>query len=142
MAENGRYRAVKEKYALRQRSGIYTRHTRGFIEKPVAIYYLYMQMQSDNIEIEQELYTDEYTEGQKDMSAYKARNGFTLQDADTGRGWEIKTAEDVLTALLIFPAFQTISSYYIWDAIDQATTDRKEYADIREFAEYLLTNYI
>lgn len=44
MAENGRYRAVKEKYALRQRSGIYTRHTRGFIEKPVAIYYLYMQM--------------------------------------------------------------------------------------------------
>lgn len=33
MAENGRYRAVKEKYALRQRSGIYTRYTRGFIEK-------------------------------------------------------------------------------------------------------------
>ena len=61
---------------------------------------------------------------------------------DTGRGWEIKTAEDILTALLIFPAFQTISSYYIWDAIDRATTDRKEYADIREFAEYLLTNYI
>ena len=142
MAENGRYRAVKEKYALRQRSGIYTCYTRGFIEKPVAIYYLYMQMQSDNIEIEQELYTDEHTEERKDMSAYKARNGFTLQDADTGRGWEIKTAEDILTALLIFPAFQTISSYYIWDAIDQATTDRKEYADIREFAEYLLMNYI
>ena len=76
------------------------------------------------------------------MSAYKARNGFTLQDADTGRGWEIKTAEDILTALLEFPAFQTVSQYFIWDAIDQATTDRKEYADIREFAEYLLTNYI
>ena len=73
---------------------------------------------------------------------YKARNGFTLHDAETPDGWTIQTAEDILTALLAFPAFQTVSQYFIWDAIDRATTDRKEYADIREFAEYLLTNYI
>lgn len=44
MAENGGYSAVKEKYALRQRSGAYTCYTRDFIEKPVAIYYLYLRM--------------------------------------------------------------------------------------------------
>ena len=73
---------------------------------------------------------------------YKAQNGFTLHDAETPDGWTIQTAEDILTALLAFPAFQTVSQYFIWDAIDQATRTRKEYANIKEFAEHLLKNYL
>lgn len=73
---------------------------------------------------------------------YKARNGFTLQDADTGRGWEIRNAEDILTALLSYPAFQSVPDAIMWRAMDQATRNRKEYANIKEFAEHLLTNYI
>lgn len=76
------------------------------------------------------------------MSAYKARNGFILQDADTGHGWEIKNAEDIMLALLAYPAFESIATGYIWEAIDQATRTRKEYADIKDFANYLLKNYL
>ena len=36
---------------------------------------------------------------------YKARNGFTLKSAETAQGGTIKSAEDIITALLAFPYF-------------------------------------
>ena len=75
-------------------------------------------------------------------TAYRARNGFTLLDADTGKGWEIRTAQDIITALLEYPVFQTVDTGIIWDAIRQAVEIRKEYRDIKDLAEELTTNYI
>jgi len=74
---------------------------------------------------------------------YRAKNGFTLQD-DTapGGGWTIKTPEDIITALLTYPEFQTVADGFIYEALEQATAERKEYANIKELAEYLLTYYI
>lgn len=73
---------------------------------------------------------------------YKARNGFTLLNDETPDGWRILCAEDILTALLAFPYFQTAADCFIWEAIDQATTERKVYADITEFAGYIAENYL
>ena len=73
---------------------------------------------------------------------YKAKNGFTLIDSSTKWGWDIKNAQDILTALLGYPVFATVDTGIIWDAIDQATTDRKEYANLDEFVEFLAANYI
>lgn len=76
------------------------------------------------------------------MEGYKAKNGFTLLNADTGAGWTIRSAEDILTALLAMPAFETVASGFIWEALNQATEERKEYADINDLAQYLTENYI
>ena len=73
---------------------------------------------------------------------YKAKNGFTLQDDSAPGGWTIKTAQDIETALYSYPHFQTVSWEFLWEAIAQAVQERKEYADIQEFAEYLAANYI
>ena len=75
-------------------------------------------------------------------TAYRARNGFTLLDADTGKGWEIQTPQDIITALLIYPYFQTVDTGIIWDAIRQAVEVRKEYEDIKDLANYLAENCI
>ena len=73
---------------------------------------------------------------------YKAKNGLTLLSAETPDGWTIRTAQDILTALLAFPYFQTVADAFIWEALEQATTDRKEYADIKDLAQYIAENYI
>ena len=73
---------------------------------------------------------------------YKAKNGFTLLNNETRHGWKIERAEDILTALLGYPAFDTVADAFIWEAIAQATENRKEYADIDDLARELLTNYI
>jgi len=73
---------------------------------------------------------------------YKAKNGFTLQNAETPDGWTIKDAQDIMTALLAFPVFQTVDTGILWQALGDATEERKEYADIKDLAEYLATYYI
>lgn len=73
---------------------------------------------------------------------YKAKNGFVLQDATAPGGWTIRTAEDIETALYSFPHFQTVASGILWEAITQAVQERKEYANIREFAQYLADCYV
>lgn len=74
---------------------------------------------------------------------YKAKNGFTLEDATApGGGWTIQSAEDIITALLTYPAFQTVATGILWEAVAQATEARKVYANIRELAEELAENYI
>ena len=73
---------------------------------------------------------------------YKARNGFTLQDSNTPAGFEIKTPQDIITALLCYPAFETVADVFILDALEQAIKERKTYANIDELAEYLTANYI
>lgn len=73
---------------------------------------------------------------------YKAKNGFILNDATAPGGWTIKSAQDIETALLSFPYFQTVYTGILWEAIQQATETRKEYADIKEFAQYIAENYI
>ena len=73
---------------------------------------------------------------------YKAKNGFTLLDDQTPGGWTIQSPQDIMTALLAYPAFQTVAEGILWDAIGQAVTERKEYADIRDLAQYLAENYI
>lgn len=73
---------------------------------------------------------------------YRAKNGFTLQDAATPWGWTIREPGDIITALLAFPHFQTVHEAFLWDAIARAVETRKEYADIREFAQYIAENYV
>ena len=73
---------------------------------------------------------------------YKAQNGFTLKDETTPGGWKIETAQDILTALLYFPVFETVADDFIWEALDQATEERKEYENISDLAAYLSENYI
>ena len=74
---------------------------------------------------------------------YQAKNGFTLED-DTapGGGWKIRSAEDIVTALLTFPAFETVATGFIWEAIAQAIETRKVYANITDLAQELAENYI
>lgn len=74
---------------------------------------------------------------------YKAKNGFILEnDTAPGGGWTIRSAEDILTALLMFPAFETVATGFIWEAIAQAVETRKVYADIENLAQELAQNYI
>lgn len=73
---------------------------------------------------------------------YKAKNGFTLNDSLTPAGFEIQTPQDIITALLYYPAFATVADGFILEALEQAIADRKEYANIDELAEYLAANYI
>lgn len=73
---------------------------------------------------------------------YKAKNGFVLQDATAPGGWTIRTAEDIETALYTFPHFQTVAPAFLWEAIGQAVQERKEYANITEFARFLADCYV
>ena len=73
---------------------------------------------------------------------FKANNGFTLQDAGTKWGWDIKTPEDLITALLGMPQFDTVYSEFICEALKQAMEERLEYANIDDLADYLATNYL
>lgn len=94
----------------------------------------------NKIEIEIEYKTGDQTKEATTM--YKAKNGFTLQDDSAPGGWTIKTAQDIETALYSFPYFQTVASGVLWDAIAQAVNDRRDYADIKEFAQYLADCYV
>lgn len=73
---------------------------------------------------------------------YKAANGFVLLDSMTPGGWPIREAQDIVKALEAIPAFQTVAAPFIWRAIEQATADRKVYADIKDLAGSLLKSYI
>ena len=73
---------------------------------------------------------------------YKAKNGFTLRDETTPGGWKITQAQDILTALLEYPVFQTVATPFIWEAIQNAIEDRRECENVRELAEYISKNYI
>lgn len=73
---------------------------------------------------------------------YKAKNGFTLKDAWTPGGWIIKTPDDILTALLNYPEFETVAAGFIWQAIDDAAKVKKEYENIDDLKDYLTENYI
>lgn len=73
---------------------------------------------------------------------YKARNGFTLHNADTASGWTIRSAEDIATALLERPDFQTVATGILWEAIEQAAADRKEYTDINDLADHITAHHI
>ena len=73
---------------------------------------------------------------------YKAINGFTLQDATTPDGWTIRSGGDIITALLSFPYFQTVAAGFIAEALQQAADSRKEYANVKDLAEYIAENYI
>ena len=73
---------------------------------------------------------------------YKAKNGLIIKDATTPDGWTIRNADDIITALLSFPYFQTIATCFIVEAMQQAADSRKEYADIKDLAAYIAENYI
>lgn len=73
---------------------------------------------------------------------YKGKNGFTLVNDETPGGWRIKTPEDIATALQTYPVFQTVAEGFLWEAIGQAVTDRKEYQDIEDLAKFIATRYI
>ena len=73
---------------------------------------------------------------------YKAKNGFTLRDETTPGGWRITQAQDILTALLEYPVFQTVATPFIWEAIQNAIEDRREWENVRELAEYIAKHYI
>ena len=73
---------------------------------------------------------------------YKAKNGLIIYDNTTAEGWSIEGAQDLKNALLSFPLFQTVHEHALWLAIDQATKDRKEFRDIKDFAQFIAQNYI
>ena len=73
---------------------------------------------------------------------YKAKNGLILKDSTTPDGWTIRDGNDIITALLAFPYFQTVATCFILEALQQAADSRKEYADIKDLAAYIAENYI
>lgn len=73
---------------------------------------------------------------------YKAKNGFTLIDATTKDGWTISNADDIMTALLSFPCFQTVYTGLLWEAVAESVNDRLVYDDIRDLADHIASNYI
>lgn len=73
---------------------------------------------------------------------YRAKNGLTLKDDMTPQGWKIRTAADIVTALMAYPNFATVSAGMIYEVIYQATEERKEYENITDLAEYLAEYYI
>ena len=73
---------------------------------------------------------------------YRAQNGFTLKDETTPSGWKISSVQDIITALLEFPIFQTVATAVIWESIRYAIEDRKQYENITEFAEFISEHYI
>ena len=50
---------------------------------------------------------------------YKAKNGLIIKDATTPDGWTIRNADDIITALLSFPYFQTVATCFIVEAMQQ-----------------------
>ena len=73
---------------------------------------------------------------------FKAPNGFTLKDASTKWGWDIKSGNDVVMALIGMEPFATVASDFIVDAIRESMKDRMVYEDIYDLAEHILTHYI
>ncbi len=73
---------------------------------------------------------------------YAAKNGFILWDNTTKSGWKITKHTDVITALLEYPVFQTVATPFIWEALQWAIDDRKQWENVRELAEYIAKHYI
>lgn len=73
---------------------------------------------------------------------YRAKSGFTLRDSESGYGWQIRNAQDIFTALEGRPEFATVAEPFLIEAAGQAIDDRKEYADITEFAQFIAENYL
>ena len=73
---------------------------------------------------------------------YRAKDGFTLEDNSTKWGWEIKSTQDIITALEGYPAFSTVAEGFISRALFYAAQDRDTYKDIEELGQYILTNYL
>ena len=73
---------------------------------------------------------------------YKAKNGFTLKDDTAPGGWIIKTPQDILTALLSYPEFDTVADGLLFEALDEAIKERKEYDNINDLADFLTQNYV
>ena len=76
------------------------------------------------------------------MAEYRAKNGFTLADTMTQWGWEIRNGEDIITALEGLPEFETVAAPCIYEALESAVDERKEYANIQELADYITANFI
>ena len=73
---------------------------------------------------------------------YKAQNGFTLIDETTPDGWKIRSGADIITALEGMPYFGTVAEGFLLEALQQAAESRKEYADIKDLADYIAENFI
>jgi len=73
---------------------------------------------------------------------YVAKSGFVLEDDMTPQGWQIRDANDILTALLSFPCFETVAAAFIWEAIAQALPVRQRYKNIEDLAAFLQENFI
>lgn len=73
---------------------------------------------------------------------YIAKNGLTIEDDMTPQGWQIRNAQDILTALLAFPYFETVGAAFIWEALAQAMPVRKHYKSIEDLATFLAENLI
>ena len=73
---------------------------------------------------------------------YKGRNGIVLKDASTKWGWDIKTDDDILLAIMGYPYFATVMSEFIVDAIKESARDKKSYRDIKDLAQHIASNYI
>lgn len=71
-----------------------------------------------------------------------AKSGFVLEDDMTPQGWQIRNAQDILTALLAFPYFETVGAAFIWEALAQAMPVRKHYKSIEDLVQFLAENFI
>lgn len=73
---------------------------------------------------------------------YKGPRGLIIKNANTGRGWKIRNLQDLETALYMYPAFETVYSGFILEALEQALKERKEYENVEDLANFLMENYI
>ena len=68
--------------------------------------------------------------------------GIILHDNTIGGGLEIENNRQLVFALLARPEFATVDALLLEDAIEQTATDRQEFANLDDLAEYLINYYV
>lgn len=78
------------------------------------------------------------------LCLYNPNNGksIVIKDNTSKTGWKAKNKNDLVNALYEWDIFQTVCRGFLESAIVEACKDNQEFESIREFANYLLKNYI
>lgn len=77
-----------------------------------------------------------------EKTEYKSKGGLILKDSRTPDGYYIKSGEDLITYLEGLPAFETVATAFIVEAMAAALEERKEYDSPQDFAEYVAERFI
>ena len=75
-------------------------------------------------------------------TAYSGADGLKLRTADTGKGWNIRTSEDIYAYLLSFQYFQTVARENLEAAVQEAVKQKGTFDNARTLAQWIADNCI